>query len=1034
MPVPAAILELIDRFTEHRDTYRSPAYKEAQVRIEFLNPVFEALGWDVSNRQGHAEAYKEVISEDTLRVAGESKAPDYAFRIGGVRKFFVEAKKPSVSLESDAAPAYQLRRYAWSAKLPLSVLSDFEEWAIYDTRVRPAQGDKASTARIQYFTYEQLPDHWDFLVATFSKDAILKGSFDKYAETKKGKRGTTTVDEAFLEEIEEWRVALAKSLAIRNPGLEQRELNFAVQRTIDRITFLRICEDRGIEQYGRLGALVNGPHIYARLVELFHRADERYNSGLFHFRKEKDRNEAPDGLTLGLNVDDKVLKDILGSLYYPESPYEFAVLPADILGQVYERFLGKVIRLTAGHQAKVEEKPEVKKAGGVYYTPTYIVDYIVKQTVGELVKDKAPKQVSEIRVLDPACGSGSFLIGAYQYLLDWHRDWYESDEPAKHKKELRPGPKGGYRLTTGERKRILLNNIYGVDIDQQAVEVTKLSLLLKVLEGETEETLQFILEMSHERVLPDLGKNIKCGNSLIGPDFYDGKQIDALSEEENLRINMFDWRSEFAPIFKRAHSGFDAVVGNPPWIRSQTLPAVDREYFGTRYRTATGTFDIYVLFAERMVEVAERSARIGIILPNKFFTTDYGAGLRKLLANEKLVDHIVDFEDAQVFAGAGTYSCILVMHRTPAQDAAYFQAGTLVKSAAGAGAVPLFIRNQEPQPLTLPPDGSRWTVASGPLGRLLVRLQASLPILSTLEPHIFQGLKTSADGVYMMTVIKIVGDLAKVRSADGDFIEIEQNVLRPVVKGEDVRAYHVDRAQKLAILYPYEVSMAGKAMLLKQRELAERYPLAWRYLNKYREGLGARDAGKWRTREDWYAYARGQNIGTFIGPKFLVPYMAKELAAAWDETGDLFFVNISTGGYGVRFSNTELDHRFVLCLLNSRLLNSCIQQLTNRFRGGYFAINKQALERLPFPSLNLSRPSDRKLHDNAVGAAEEITELYRTQAPRQAPSPSHASEAIERRFQLLRKRADQIVNEIYGLTDSEIRALEEIGDYPPALE
>ena len=166
-----------------------------------------------------------------------------------------------------------------------------------------------------------------------------------------------------------------------------------MQRTIDRIVFLRICEDRGIEEYGRLQTQLNGTNVYKRLVQLFSQADDRYNSGLFHFQREKDRHEEPDKLTPNISIDDKPLKDIINRLYYPESPYEFSVLSADILGQVYEQFLGKVIRLTAGHQAKVEEKPEVRKAGGVYYTPKYIVDYIVKNTVGKLVEDKKPKEV-----------------------------------------------------------------------------------------------------------------------------------------------------------------------------------------------------------------------------------------------------------------------------------------------------------------------------------------------------------------------------------------------------------------------------------------------------------------------------------------------------------------------------------------------------------------------------------------------------------------------------------------------------------------
>src|SRR5450756_689743 len=183
-------------------------------------------------------------------------------------------------------------------------------------------------------------------------------------------------DDAFLKEIESWRDLIARNIALRNPALTQRELNFAVQQTIDRIIFLRICEDRGIEEYGRLMALLNGDHVYGRLFELFQRADERYNSGLFHFRREKGRNEPADELTPALAVDDKPLKEIVKNLYYPDSAYEFSVLPADILGQVYEQFLGKVIRLTPGHRAVVEDKPEVKKAGGVYYTPTYIVDYL----------------------------------------------------------------------------------------------------------------------------------------------------------------------------------------------------------------------------------------------------------------------------------------------------------------------------------------------------------------------------------------------------------------------------------------------------------------------------------------------------------------------------------------------------------------------------------------------------------------------------------------------------------------------------------
>ncbi|MDA8422058.1 MAG: N-6 DNA methylase [Nitrospiraceae bacterium] len=653
MGLPKDIADLIERFDRNRESYKSGQYNEMQLRQEFLDPLFAALGWDMNNQQGYAEAYKEVIHEDSIKIGSDTKAPDYCFRIGGTRKFFLEAKKPSVYIKEDISPAFQLRRYAWSAKLPLSILSDFEEFAIYDTRIKPEKTDKASSARIHYFTYKEYEKQWDLIVSVFSRDAVLKGSFDKYAEKSRLKKGTATVDDAFLTEIEDWRAMLAKNIALRNADLTTRELNFAVQRTIDRIVFLRICEDRGIEEYGRLQTQLNGTNVYKRLVQLFSQADDRYNSGLFHFQREKERHEEPDKLTLNISIDDKPLKDIINRLYYPESPYEFSVLSADILGQVYEQFLGKVIRLTAGHQAKVEEKPEVRKAGGVYYTPKYIVDYIVKNTVGKLLEGQGsggkgqgvtPKEAAKLKILDPACGSGSFLLGAYQYLLDWHLKWYVDNEPEKLTKIKQPtiyqGPSRdprtpNWHLTTSEKKRILLNNIYGVDIDSQAVEVTKLSLLLKVLEGENNQTLANQLRMFHERALPDLGDNIKCGNSLIGPDFY--QQQTMLDDEERYRVNVFDWEKEFPLIFPprpqgegRGEGGFDAVIGNPPYIFTrEQLSGEERQYFATRYQLSWEKHNTFMLFMERLLWLLGKNGKGGFIVPNSWLTIESAKLLRE---------------------------------------------------------------------------------------------------------------------------------------------------------------------------------------------------------------------------------------------------------------------------------------------------------------------------------------------------------------------------------------------------------------------
>jgi len=667
LAAPKEIVDLVERFESNRESYKFGHYNETQVRREFVDPFFKALGWDIDNEHGFAEAYKDVIHEDAIRIGSTANAPDYSFRIGGQRKFFLETKKPSVDIKDDIHPAFQLRRYAWTAKLPLSILTDFEELSVYDCRIKPDKADKASNARVIYLTYHDYLNKWDEIAGIFSKNAVLKGSFDKYAADKKSKRGTAEVDAAFLEEIAGWREILARIIALRNPDLSTKDLNYAVQAIVDRIVFLRICEDRGIERSMRLQDLLNGERVYPRLCEIFRRADERYNSGIFHFEKEPGR-ESPDTLTLSLNIDDKPLKEIIKRLYYPDSPYEFSVLPAEILGQVYEQFLGKVIRLTEGHRAVVEDKPEVRKAGGVKYTPVYIVENIVGNTLGHILKGKTPLEVVLISVLDPACGSGSFLIVAYQYLLDWHREWYiqnlvpllqsgikpssneirrllpgvETGKKGRKKETELPiyqGRGGEWRLTTAERKRILLNNIYGVDIDRQAVEVTKLSLLLKVLEGENDETISKQLKLFQERALPDLSNNIKCGNSLIGWDILDDNP--SLTQEEINQINPFDWKKEFPEIFQRG--GFSVVVGNPPYVRQEGLVKF-KGYFQKHYKVYQSTADLYSYFIERGMSLLRDGGIFSYIVANKWMRANYGQPMRKWL-KEQCIEEIIDFGD-----------------------------------------------------------------------------------------------------------------------------------------------------------------------------------------------------------------------------------------------------------------------------------------------------------------------------------------------------------------------------------------------------
>ena len=1009
----AAIGDLVERFERNIDAYRGGNYNETLVRREFIDPMFAALGWDIDNRAGYAEAYKDVIHEDAIKVGGSTKAPDYSFRVGGTRKFFVEAKKPSVNIAQDIHPAYQLRRYGWSAKLPLSILTDFEELAVYDCRVRPRQGDKASIARTMYFTFDTYVDKWDEISAIFSKEAVMQGSFDKYATSKK-KRGTAEVDAEFLKESEKWRAALARNIARKNSALGAREINFAVQRTIDRIIFLRMCEDRGAEQYGGFRPLMNGIDVYGRLMQMFRAADDRYNSGLFHFNDERGRKHSPDTLTPQLKIDDKVLKEIFKGLYYPDSPYEFSVLPADILGNVYEQFLGSVIHLTPSHQAKVEEKPEVKKAGGVYYTPKYIVRYIVEHTIGKLIEGKTPQQIGgltdtyrpskkaqPLRFLDPACGSGSFLVGAYKFLLEKHRDWYLDEKNGgaeKHTKRIHQGRGGQWYLTTAEKKRILLSNIYGVDIDSQAVEVTKLNLLLCLMENENQGTIGQ-MELIHERILPDLSNNIKCGNSLIGSDFYQGQQLEMFDTEAQIRINAFDWETEFSEAFKGKNPGFDAIIGNPPWLMAGYYVKDSIVHLRNRYRSAKGKFDLYYLFLERGMSLMHRKGVLGMITPNKFFHTRAASQLRGILKDQKAVRSLVDFKDAKIFKGATNYSAIIFLEQTPGSEIRYSTARVDL-AIEKTFTVPWNILGEKP-----------WHFLDARTRQLYTKMEKASERLEDLAQRFGTGVQSGSDKLLMHDVTKV--------EAEG----FEAKLCRPILRGRNVRRYSLTGDVKV-VIFPYEES-GNEFKILSERAISS-HPRVYRHMVKNKEALKKRvwfSKGPEELSGQWYGMMYLDASSSFRKPHLLTPALS-DRANFVIGSGDLFVTGTAGVTSIILHEDTNEDMRYVLGLLNSQLLSRYATEHSPIFSGKFYKFSAPYLRGLPIRTIDFKDPADKSRHDQVVELVDRMLGLQKSLL--QAKT-DHEKTLLERQIKTTDNQIDKLVYDLYGLTDDEIAIVDGAG-------
>ncbi|GAB1401671.1 hypothetical protein MASR1M68_05820 [Elusimicrobiota bacterium] len=647
------LTQLVNKFTKFINDYKKPSYNESDLRLEFLNPFFELLDWDVRNEENSHINYKDVVVEERINVYGSDnkKAPDYTFRIGGTKKFFVEAKKPSVDIKDAFEPAFQLKRYGHSAGLCLSILTDFEELSVYDTRKKPNKKDKPTKDRIFYYKYTDYIEKFDEIYNLFSKTAIKQGSFEQFEKDDKHRKGNESIDEGILDLVDNFREILAKNIVKNNENLDVPTLNKAVIKIIDRLFFLRIAEDKEVESYKTLFNITGQPDIYDNLKKIFKEADKRYNSELFKYFKDID----------GLIIDDKILKEIIVNLYTPECIYEFSQIPVSILGSMYEQFLGKTIRITDGGHVKIEEKPEVKKAGGVYYTPEYIVNYIVKNTIGEKIKDLTPKEIEKIKILDPACGSGSFLIGAYQYLIDYHIDYYTKEKHLQKSKKdkLIRETKDGYILSIQEKQRILTNNIFGVDIDQQAVEVAKFSLLLKLMESESREIETRILssgEIGYQgdfqqeglvyntiKILPNLSDNIKCGNSLIGTDYYKTINMELFEKDDYNKINAFDWDKEFPEIFKSG--GFDCVIGNPPYVVLDMDNLFLDIYKNLYMSNVGGKTNLYKLFIEKSIFLAKQTGYISFIVPNNYISSSDSTSLRKIILEHTFIIEIVEYNE-----------------------------------------------------------------------------------------------------------------------------------------------------------------------------------------------------------------------------------------------------------------------------------------------------------------------------------------------------------------------------------------------------
>jgi type I restriction-modification system DNA methylase subunit len=656
------VKQLASDFQANAQFYLSPAYQEAEARRDFVDKFLMALGWDV-NHDSQKNPYEQEVKVERREQGVSQRRADYAFYAApnfGDVQFIMEAKKPRGDI---ATPDnyFQVIGYGWNSRTPIAALFDFAQFEIVDSRFKPDMGT-ALQRNLKKFHFSQYTDAEKFaeIYWLFSREAVAAGSLEKYAKTLPKKRGEgqrgfpkggeRSFDDSFLEDLDAYRDALAHNFKNHNPNLDGETLTEVTQRTLDRLVFMRFLEDKLIEPQSLIPKFGERGSAWDDFIAASRRLDGIYNGIVF---KKHQRLDSPD-----FKIDASQFADICKRLSHVNSIYNFNFIPIHILGSIYERFLGKVIVAT-GKRARVEEKPEVRKAGGVYYTPEYITRYIVENTVGKLIEGKTPAQIAEMRFADIACGSGSFLLAMFDLLIRHHTKYY-NENPGKAKKGETVERDDGLHLSLQKKREVLLNNIYGVDIDAQAVEVAQLSLYLKLLQDETPGSARGYQMEFHETLLPSLNKNIVCGNSLIGRDIVVADFFESGDSER--KLNPMDFEDAFPQIMKSG--GFDAIVGNPPYIftRNEGLTTNEKLYFYKNYHYQSAQLNTFGLFLEKAQRICRKGACVGYITPSNWLTIDSFAPLRRFLLTETSGLTVINILD-RVFAAADVDTAIVLLQK-----------------------------------------------------------------------------------------------------------------------------------------------------------------------------------------------------------------------------------------------------------------------------------------------------------------------------------------------------------------------------------
>ena len=937
--------ELINRFKVNYEFYNNSKYNESECRLEFIDEFLKDFGWDVQNSNGKSPNLKEVVVESYEQELGK---PDYTMTFNGISTFFVEAKKPAVNILDNSDCSFQTRRYGWSAKHRISILTNFKELLIYDCSDMPKSNDPTSKNLIAKYNYLEYFDKYDEIYELISKEIVYNGKFEE--KFKSFSAIGQTIDEMFLKQINDWRVQLGQELFnIKGGNIE--DINIEIQEFINEIVFLRICEDRNLPLYKTLQKSISiDSMLQKELEKIIEIADKRYNSGIF-----KERNIINE-------LDKNILKNIITDVYYPNSPYDFTVISSNILGEIYEVFISETLIVKNNEVILQAKKENLNRA--IVTTPYDVVKFMVSKSLEKFTNKKSPEEIKKLRIADIACGSGIFLTEVLDYLINYCQDWYEKNKKYDNLEETYTNT---YKLTYKEKKEILTNCLYGVDIDYQAVEVAKFSLLLKVLENETEETV-----INEKPVLPSLDSNIVNGNSLI-----DLEMIEDATTDELINIRPFS--------FNDINGGnkFDLIIGNPPYVKTEDMIKLqdkkEVQAYKSKYYVAYKQFDKYFLFIQRAVDLVKDDGTVCYIVPNKFINNVAGEKIRELISENKYLKMFIDFNYQQVFKDKTIYSSIILLNKSKEENFEYSYINSYEE----------WIINNKSNIYTEIScneiDKNPWILSMDleKMKELKKLFNNSIRLSEIARP--FNGVQTSLNRIYVIKGKEILGENENyiIINKNGKKYNIEKEVLKmyfqPINKVEkNVNSFDPLVTDKY-IIFPYDKNGELIDINLSQYSGIKEY-----LLDNYDLIVPKQISGKSTGRDvpnanenNWYQFGRVQAINEFNNEeKLIVGVMSKEPMFMYDNE-NLVIQSGGTAGYcGIKMKeNNKYDLFFLQAYLSHPIISDVMEKMGSDFEGGFYSRGTQVLEKLPIINVDFENEKEKALYDKIVEKTKKIYEL-----------------------------------------------------------